>query len=220
MSYIPKRMRFDEFPAPGYLGITCREALDMAIDGEIPAYYHIPVGFELEGKSGRNYGNFHGPFARLPVGKLEYLHAHGQMSFDKNHPFQALSFYGNTFGPPQEEAATRLAFELENNFLLFLLDDAHLEIVLDHIIFMREDIEYIAGQKTQPQNEELHPSERRSSGQIIAALAAMAGLDLSTPYKADEALRFVAAQRGIALPSSPETVVKFLRAAAEQVRRS
>lgn len=61
----------------------------------------------------------------------------------------------------------------------------------------------------------LHPSERKSASQIIAALAAMAGLDLSKPYKADEPLRAAAAKNGIALPNSSETVVKFLKAAAE-----
>lgn len=60
----------------------------------------------------------------------------------------------------------------------------------------------------------LHPSERRSTAQIIAALSAMAGVDLSAPYAADETLRASAAANGLELPSSPETVVKFLKSAA------
>ncbi|QOQ73808.1 hypothetical protein IMF22_20175 [Pseudomonas poae] len=60
----------------------------------------------------------------------------------------------------------------------------------------------------------LHPSERRSVAQIIATLAAEAGLDLSAPYAADETLRAMAATLGVELPSSPETVVKFLKLAA------
>jgi len=60
----------------------------------------------------------------------------------------------------------------------------------------------------------LHPSERRSVAQIIAALAAMAGLDLSTPYAADETLRASAAVNGLEIPASPETVAKFLKDAA------
>lgn len=214
MGYIPKRVRFDEFPEDGFLGITCREALDLAIDGEIPAYYHIPVGFELEGVSTRSYGDYHGPFAQLPVGKLEYLHAHGQMRFDCKHPFQALGFYGNNFGPKQSDTLLRQAFEQEEYFILFLKDGGHLEMVLPHLIFMREDIEQAASQKIQPHLGNLHPSERRSAGQIIAALAAMAGLDISTPYKADEALRAGAARHGLTLPSSPETVVKFFKASS------
>lgn len=61
----------------------------------------------------------------------------------------------------------------------------------------------------------LHHRERQSVSQIIATLAAMAGLDISMPYKADEPLRKAAAKHGIELPDSPGTVVKFLRAAAE-----
>lgn len=61
----------------------------------------------------------------------------------------------------------------------------------------------------------LHPSERKSTTQIIAALAAMAKLDLTQPYVADEVLRVVAANCHLELPSSPETVVKFLKAAAD-----
>ena len=57
---------------------------------------------------------------------------------------------------------------------------------------------------------ELAPTERASSYQIIAVLAAMANLDVSTPYKADEVIRKEAAKYGLALPASPETVVKFL----------
>jgi len=64
------------------------------------------------------------------------------------------------------------------------------------------------------QEKPLHPSERRSAGQIIAALAAMAKLDLSAPYAADEALRAGAAIHGLELPNSPETVVKFFKDAA------
>lgn len=60
----------------------------------------------------------------------------------------------------------------------------------------------------------IHPRERQSIGQIIAALAAMAELDLSEPYAADETLRAEAARHGIELPSSPGTIVKFLKDAA------
>ncbi|MFK3725576.1 hypothetical protein ACI2KE_17295 [Pseudomonas monteilii] len=69
----------------------------------------------------------------------------------------------------------------------------------------------------EPENEPekpVHQSERRSMSQIIAALAAYAGLDLSAPYSADEALRAMAANHGVELPNSPETVVKYLRMAA------
>ena len=66
-----------------------------------------------------------------------------------------------------------------------------------------------------PPEKPLHHRERQSVSQIIATLAAMAGLDISMPYKANEPLRAAAAKHGIALPDSSETVVKFLKAAAE-----
>lgn len=79
--------------------------------------------------------------------------------------------------------------------------------------------EKLLSEDAQPEKP-LHPRERQSVSQIIAALAAMAQLDLSTPYKADEPLRAAAARHGITLPSSPETVVKFLSAAAEYSGKS
>jgi hypothetical protein len=72
----------------------------------------------------------------------------------------------------------------------------------------------LSGDKPEKPEKPLHPSERKSVSQIIAALASMAGLDLSAPYAADETLRASAATDGLELPSSPETVVKFLKAAA------
>ncbi|MGV8863811.1 MAG: hypothetical protein ACOH2T_21915 [Pseudomonas sp.] len=58
---------------------------------------------------------------------------------------------------------------------------------------------------------ELTPTERESSHQIIAALSAMAGIDVGAPYKAAEILRKAAATHGLALPASTETIVKFLK---------
>ncbi|WP_434772579.1 hypothetical protein [Pseudomonas entomophila] len=65
----------------------------------------------------------------------------------------------------------------------------------------------------------MHPTERRSVSQIIAALAAASGLDLSAPYAADETLRALAATHGIELPGSPETVVKYLKLAAPHLSK-
>ena len=80
---------------------------------------------------------------------------------------------------------------------------------------LRELEEKLLADETQ-QDKPLHPSERKSTEQIIAALAAIAGLDLSAPYKADEILRAAAAKHALELPSSAETTVKFLRAAASR----
>lgn len=79
--------------------------------------------------------------------------------------------------------------------------------------------EKLLADEAQPEKP-LHPSERRSAGQIIAILAAMAGLDLSAPYAADETLRAAAATHGLELPSSPETVVKFLKNAATRTDKA
>lgn len=59
------------------------------------------------------------------------------------------------------------------------------------------------------------PKERQSVSQIIAALAEMANLNISKPYKAVESIRTAAAGH-IELPNSNETIVKFLKAASEQ----
>lgn len=79
--------------------------------------------------------------------------------------------------------------------------------------------EKLLADEAQPEKP-LHPSERRSAGQIISILAAMAGLDLSAPYAADETLRAAAATHGLELPSSPETVVKFLKNAATRTDKA
>lgn len=84
---------------------------------------------------------------------------------------------------------------------------------------LREFEEKLLAQDTPPEKP-LHPREQKSAGQIIAALAAMAKLDLSTPYKADLTLRESAAANGLELPSSPETVKKFLKYAAAQAGKA
>lgn len=65
----------------------------------------------------------------------------------------------------------------------------------------------------------LHPSERRSIHQIITVLAAIAEVDLSSPYAAEVTLRHAAAQLKQEFPGSPETVVKFLEAPAKKGAR-
>lgn len=84
---------------------------------------------------------------------------------------------------------------------------------------LRELEEKLLADEGQPEKP-LHPSERRSAGQIIAALAAMAKLDLSTPYAVVEPLRKVAIDHSLELPSSPETVVKFLKDAAARIGKA
>lgn len=75
---------------------------------------------------------------------------------------------------------------------------------------LREFMETHLTDEAQPEKP-LHASERKSVGQIIAALAAMAKLDLSSEYKTTSIMRAAAAEKGLELPNSNETIVKFLR---------
>lgn len=59
----------------------------------------------------------------------------------------------------------------------------------------------------------LDPRERRSVGQVIAALAAMAGLNLDKLYTDTGPLRQSAAKHRLDLPASDETLVKYLKLA-------
>lgn len=88
----------------------------------------------------------------------------------------------------------------------------------DHALVVRSaELRRLENTLLEPEAEPekpIHPSERRSVAQILATLAAEVGLDLTAPYAADEFLRAAAATHGIELPSSPETIVKFLKLAA------
>lgn len=66
----------------------------------------------------------------------------------------------------------------------------------------------------QQEEKPLHNSERRSMTQIIAVLASIAKLDLSSPYAANETLRLEADTKGLEFPKSADTVAKHLKAAA------
>jgi hypothetical protein len=57
---------------------------------------------------------------------------------------------------------------------------------------------------------ELSTAERASTQKVIAVLAAMAGIDVSKPYAALEAIKASAAKHGLELPASDETIVKYL----------
>ena len=63
--------------------------------------------------------------------------------------------------------------------------------------------------EAQPEKQ-LHQSERSNVAKIISVLAAMAKVNLSSPYKAAEILKKAAAEQQFELPASDETIVKFL----------
>jgi hypothetical protein len=112
--------------------------------------------------------------------------------------------------PQREEENPRGGYETIYYPAAGLPDDS---VLVVRTAALRELEEKLLADEDKPEKP-IHPRERQSIGQIIAALAAMAGLELSEPYAADETLRASAAMRGIELPSSPETVVKFLKDAA------
>lgn len=121
-----------------------------------------------------------------------------------------------TVNPPQDEDPTRWDYETFYYPASGLPEDSMFVV---RTAALRELEEKLLTDETQ-QDKPLHPSERRSAGQIIAALAAMAKLDISAPYAADETLRAAAATNGLELPSSPETVVKFLKDAASHAGKA
>lgn len=86
---------------------------------------------------------------------------------------------------------------------------AELRLELDQERHTRQSLE---AQLVEYREKPLDPRERRSATQIIAALAQLAGLDTSSPYKASGLLAHAAAgQREI--PTEP-TIVKWLQAAS------
>ncbi len=82
--------------------------------------------------------------------------------------------------------------------------------------FCKLDIERLAADINPLQEKAIHGRERKGIEQIMAVLADMAEIPLSSPYASDEALRAHAATKGLLLPDSPETVVKHLKAAASR----
>lgn len=84
-------------------------------------------------------------------------------------------------------------------------------------LFTREDIQRLANEAHPTQDKPIDVRERKSIEQIIAVLADMASVDLSSPHSTDEVLRHHAATKGLLLPASPETIKKQLKAAALRV---
>lgn len=98
-------------------------------------------------------------------------------------------------------AAAQEAAETENKRLSLRIAELEAENAV-----LKESIE---------QADELHPSERKSAGQIIAVLASMARVDISKPYAAYEPMSTEAANNKMILPQSKETVKKFFGLAVE-----
>ncbi len=158
--FIPQRILHAEFPITGIFGITNREAIELAVSGDLPAYYLIATGFDLIGGSMcgpeyivGSYGSFHGALALLPRGILQYLEAQGSMTFDCATMIQVEGFYSIEFGPPASPEAVRIAFEKEDFFWLGLDKGTTFELTLSRVIFMREDLEKLASFRPPPKSE-------------------------------------------------------------------
>jgi hypothetical protein len=128
------------------------------------------------------------------------------------------------------EKADQLLIKHKEDRVLFLENQAHRpdadryypaggiprdSVLVVRTVALRKLEEKLLADETQLEKP-LQPSERKSTEQIIATLAAMANLDLTKPYKADETLRTAAATHQLELPNSPETTVKYLKAAASR----
>lgn len=122
----------------------------------------------------------------------------------------------DSFGPPSS-VKNRLGSNVPIYYPAAGLPDGSVLVV--RTAALRELEEKLLADEAKPEKP-IHPRERQSMGQVIAALAAMAKLDLSVPYAADETLRAAAARNGIELPSSPETIVKFLKDAAARTGKT
>jgi hypothetical protein len=87
---------------------------------------------------------------------------------------------------------------------------------IENIVVQQRDLESFIAKANDDQPEKaLDYRERANMERIILALAKEAGYDLSTPYTAAEALEASAATTRVQMPSSTETISKYLKAAAK-----
>jgi hypothetical protein len=87
---------------------------------------------------------------------------------------------------------------------------------IENIVVQQRDLESFIAKANDDQPEKaLDYRERANMERIILALAKEAGYDLSTPYTAAEALEASAAATRVQMPSSTETISKYLKAAAK-----
>lgn len=215
MTYIPKRVLFGQFPPDGVRGVSRMEALDLAIDGELAAYYQIPVPFDLIGASMvgdrymvGSYGSFHGALARLPVGMLAQLQAQGQMTFDKSEMMQTEGFQSAAFGPTSDAPGElRRRFEEEEYFWLVFKEGQPLNMELERVIFLRDDLEQIADARTS--GKPLDPRERATLERLLYVLAVQAKF---TP-KDEASVKRAAELLGLQGLAGKGTITKHLTAA-------
>lgn len=178
--------RFD----PKIHGITAEEALDRAVDGEIPAFYkvdapvtlHGPAHTEPNGKkvAGPNLGKWHSITIQIPRGLLFDLMLDEQTHLtDAEGKPTALEVESVYPAAPQEF----------NSYLLWP-EGRPIQLERDKLFFNAADLKGFASDKKQ-----LTTKEKRTAAQIVAVLARMAGVDPDMPFSDDLRLETILANQ-------------------------
>lgn len=160
MGYIPKRVRFDEFPPEGIFGITARHALELAIDGDLTVYHLIPsevtVFQHLVGEKyvGADFGKWHGLTIKVPRGTVYHLSFHANSPcLDSDGKSTALLVEG-PIGTPD----MRPEIPLVDSYTLWPEGGSVITFERDKLFFLGADLKHYA--ETLPQaSRTIDPSD-------------------------------------------------------------
>lgn len=167
MTYIPKRVIYDEFPEEGYFGITNRQALEAAIDGLIPAYHLIFSSVTLyEYTRGatdpltRDFKKWGGLTLKVPLGVLYTLNFYPEHSFIDSDGKPSGVLISGPLGTP----GMRPDVPECNDYLLWP-EAGPITFDRSRLFFLREDLEALAGGTSLPPASSSHTSA--AAGQQI-----------------------------------------------------
>lgn len=165
--YIPKYIRYSEFPESGLYGIHKLKALDMAMAGEIDAYHRINADVKIIGDSliqngvvCSDYGTFWGVRARLFDGHIDELSEYKTVTVPRTQFIHVAGFEG--FGMEAIDERSKPRFIAERQFWLSLVKDESFTFHLGGLTFLRDQLASKAERPTTP--------ARPSHLKIIAAL--------------------------------------------------
>lgn len=206
MSDLVIYQRFDS----GQFNFTAERALDLAVDGDIPAFYKIdsPVtiyGPTVDGADGGKwpgmaYGEWHSIIVQVPRGILfDLVLCPVRDTADWEGKPTALSVDCTLHDDLPEV----------DSYLLWPLGPP-IRFDRNNLIFRAEDLRRLSVADEKP----VGTKERNSVAQIIAVLAREAKFDLAKPFSDYESLKRSADLAGLRLPSKG-TVTGWLKAAAE-----
>lgn len=183
MSYIPKRVLYEEFPEEGVYGVTARQALEGAIDGLLPAYHLIFSSVtlyeytrEAPDPLTKNFNKWHGLTVRVPFGVLYTLNFYQEHSFQDNEGKPQAVLVGGPLGTPD----MRPEVPVSEEYLLWP-DGEPVTFDRSRLFFLRDDLQSFAtgtnsqaasGRKTASSaaGEQVIEIERPSHPMLIAAL--------------------------------------------------